>query len=100
MYKSNLHRANTIREYQSTNNPLIALLRVSQLVHKEASQIYYGENEWRFSGINGWMVMSCWLNTITFRHFQFLKRITVHVPFPGKDYVAFPAYGTVDVRCP
>ncbi|KAF2124366.1 hypothetical protein P153DRAFT_400995 [Dothidotthia symphoricarpi CBS 119687] len=96
MYNCNLQRATVMREYQSTNRPRVALLRVSKLIHEEASEVFYGENEWRFSGINGWMVMSCWLNTIQFRHFRFLKTVTVHVPFLGKDYVAFPTYGTVD----
>ncbi|KAJ4299921.1 hypothetical protein N0V90_005168 [Kalmusia sp. IMI 367209] len=70
--------------------PLLGLLRVNSIIHKEASQVFYGENQFRFSGINGWIVLSAWLNTITPRHYQFLQHLTVHVPFEGIDHLSFP----------
>ena len=97
MYNSNYQRATTLRIYKRNVQPLVGLLRVNRLIHVEASQIFYGENEWRFSGINGWMVFYAWLNTVGPMHFRWLKQICLHIPLPGKDYVVFPICGTTDL---
>ncbi|KAF2265483.1 hypothetical protein CC78DRAFT_567543 [Lojkania enalia] len=89
MYCANNYRRQGFREYRSLNS-VRRLLRVSSVVNEEASQIYYGENQFRFSGINGWMVFSAFLYTIGPRHSRFLTHITIHVPFPGRDYLALP----------
>ncbi|KAF2469149.1 uncharacterized protein BDR25DRAFT_356932 [Lindgomyces ingoldianus] len=91
MYSANWRRANSLHAYMWLNHKL-GLLRVSSIIHLEASQVFYGENEFRFTGINGWMVCSLYLNTIGPQHFRFLRHITLHVPFPGTDYLAMPTF--------
>jgi hypothetical protein len=91
---ANLQRATTMRLYRENIQPRLQLLRTNKLIHAEASEMFYGENEWRFSGINAWMVFSCWLHTIGQPHFKWLKHVVLHVPFEGKDFVAYPTYVT------
>lgn len=90
-YSSQYHRSHAFQRYRDLNQDL-GLLRVSLLVNDEASQVFYGANEFRFSGINGWMVFSAYLNTIGSHHYRFLQRVTIHVPFPGVDHLAMPTY--------
>lgn len=91
MYGSTYHRRMRFDEYKDLI-PVLGLLRVCSLIHSEASAVFYGENEFRFSAINGWMVLDAFLYTITPRHFQYLRHITVHVPFPGIESLANPTY--------
>ncbi|ORX97813.1 hypothetical protein BCR34DRAFT_160345 [Clohesyomyces aquaticus] len=94
MWSANSRRKASIFEHAKFQDKL-KLLRVSRTVHREASAIFYGETEFRFSGINGWMICSTWLNTIGPQHFQCLKRLTIHVPFPGIDHLTHPTQTNV-----
>ena len=89
IYTSNWRRAQNFNRFIALGRTL-SFLRVSSRINEEAAQVFYGSNEFRFSGINGWMVLSAFLYTIGPRHYRFLQSITIHVPFPGKDYLAFP----------
>jgi hypothetical protein len=91
-WRSNIKRQKAFRRYESLY-PALGLLRVSRLINEEASQVFYGENEFRFSGINGWMVFSAFLNTIGPSQYRFLTHVTIHVPFPGQEYLAIPSFG-------
>ncbi|KAF2708154.1 hypothetical protein K504DRAFT_456199 [Pleomassaria siparia CBS 279.74] len=89
MYCANVGRSKAIRRFVALRHTL-RLLRVSQQINSEAAQVFYGSNNFRFSGINGWMVLSAFLHTIGSRHYQFLQHLTIHVPFPGEDHLAYP----------
>lgn len=58
----------------------IGLLRVCKTIHQEAAEVFYGENEFRFSGINGHVVAFAFTHTIGFRHLKFLKTLTIAMP--------------------
>jgi hypothetical protein len=59
----------------------LPLLRSSKDVNKEASEIFYGENEFRFTGQNGWNWLHGYLRTIGKRNTQRLRIVTIHVPW-------------------
>ncbi|PSN65126.1 hypothetical protein BS50DRAFT_635938 [Corynespora cassiicola Philippines] len=83
-------RKETIYTYARTTQCTLTLLRVCKRIHAEASQTFYGDNEFRFTGINGWMVCRAWLHTIGHFNASFITDISLHVPFPGVDYLLFP----------
>ncbi|KAK3638351.1 hypothetical protein LTR56_013180 [Elasticomyces elasticus] len=45
-----LAREHHMRHYRRTISPRLRVLRVSKQLHKEGSSIFYGENEFRFTG--------------------------------------------------
>ncbi|KAF2729312.1 hypothetical protein EJ04DRAFT_556187 [Polyplosphaeria fusca] len=59
----------------------LGLFRVCKQLNLEAAPIFYGENEFRFSGINGHIVAHSMFFTIRQRNFQWLKSITIAMPF-------------------
>lgn len=93
---ANLQRAITFGIYRTNVQPCLRLCRTNRLIHKEASQIFYGENKWRFSGINGWIVFSCWLYTVGWANYRWLKHVSIHIALPGRDYVVYPTSETSD----
>jgi hypothetical protein len=61
------------------------LLRVCKRIHPEAAEVFYGENEFRFSGVNGWIVVNAFVATIGIRHARFVKVLTIGMPFWAKN---------------
>ncbi|KAF2186472.1 hypothetical protein K469DRAFT_686877 [Zopfia rhizophila CBS 207.26] len=51
-YGANIHRAPHFGLYQWLHLPL-SLIRVCSTIHREASEVFYRLNQFRFSGING-----------------------------------------------
>jgi len=56
------------------------LLRVSRQIRHEAIGKFYRENEWRFSGMNGWMVASAWMFSSEMFGWYYIKCITLPLP--------------------
>ena len=80
------------KRYRYDVQPRLRVLRVNKQVHREASSIYYGENEFRFTNVSGWYILSSFLLTIGPDNVHLLRSITIHVPWPGdtRDGVTFP----------
>jgi len=58
----------------------VGLLRTCKLINYEARDIFYGCNEWRFSGLNGWMVANAFLYTIGANNIKSIKNLTLPMP--------------------
>jgi hypothetical protein len=59
----------------------VQLLRCCKQLNEEGAEIFYGENHFRFSGSNGWVVAAGWFHKIGLRHTKWLTRLTLPVPF-------------------
>lgn len=90
-YNSSYYRKCAFEYYRRITASLY-LLRVSKLVNEEASEIFYGHNQFRFSGVNAWMVLDAFMHTIGPRHCDLIRHLIVHVPFPGEDHMALPRF--------
>lgn len=65
-------------------NPILRLLRLNKQVNKEASEIYYGENEFRFTRLDGWFLFHGFLKTIGMANVCRLSNVTIHAPWYGR----------------
>lgn len=63
----------------------LGLLRTCKVIHQEASEIFYGQNKFRFSGIDGCIVASAFLHTIHPKNWQWLTSLTIAMPFSSRD---------------
>lgn len=79
-------------EYYRRITASLYLLRVCKTINEEASGIFYGHNEFRFSGLNAWMVLDAFAHTIGPHHFELIRHLIVHVPFAGQDHMALPRF--------
>ncbi|KAK4502305.1 hypothetical protein PRZ48_005730 [Zasmidium cellare] len=61
------------------------VLRVNKQVNKEASDIFYGENRFCFTAVVGWQVLRGFMATIGKDNAARLRKITVHIHWPGQD---------------
>ena len=59
-------------------SPILRLLRLNREINAEASDIYYGENEFRFSYEESWAHIWAFLNTIGNANVARLRRINVN----------------------
>jgi hypothetical protein len=76
-----LIRIKAVRKHAKTSNTAgIGLLRVSKAARQYASPIWYGQ-EFRFSSSFGWIMLYHFLLTIGRWNQQFLRNLTVHIPF-------------------
>ncbi|GME31313.1 hypothetical protein GTA08_BOTSDO01842 [Neofusicoccum parvum] len=57
------------------------VLCLNKTINREAAEVFYSANEFRFSGSYGWITLNSFLSTIGSSNFQFIKSLTVHVPF-------------------
>lgn len=62
----------------------LKFLRLSKTVNKEASDIFYGENEFRFTGQNGWTWLRGFMHVIGDLNTARLRVLTVHVPWQAE----------------
>jgi hypothetical protein len=60
-------------------------LRTCKQVNVEAAEIFYGKNEFRFSGLNGHVVAYAYATKIGRRNLGFMKSITFVMPFRSSD---------------
>lgn len=72
-----------IKEYKRTIIPTLKLLRVNKQINKAAAELFYGENEFRFTNIRGFIVLQCFFQTIGTANAARVRRVTVHAPFDG-----------------
>lgn len=97
--RKNFHRnfaRRTKWALQDNRGLVVQLLRVSRAIHELGVKIFYGENEFRFSAVNGWIVANCFLYTIGPRHFQHLRVITLPSFTYGRPWT--PAFNTPGVN--
>jgi hypothetical protein len=73
-----------LRNSLRTRELNLALLRTSKLVYEEAAEIFYGLNEFRFSGCHGHVVAAAFAYTIGPRHLQWLTNLTIGMPFRAR----------------
>jgi hypothetical protein len=63
----------------------IGLLRVCQLINHEARRVFYGGNELRYIGINGWIAANAFPHTIGRDIYHSLNSINLTLPFEVSD---------------
>lgn len=63
----------------------VQLLQCCKQLNQEAGEIFYGENAFNFSAPNGWVVANAFFYTIGPRHYQWIKHLTLPVPFLHKE---------------
>jgi hypothetical protein len=68
---------------------LVPLLRTCKQINQEASEVYYGENEWRFDDNGGHLKALWFLEHIGNRHSQWLRRLTMCTPVMGEQVYFF-----------
>lgn len=67
-----------LKRYRLDVIPRLGLLRTCKKVYHEASSIFYGEKEFRFSNSQGWFVLLAFLLTIGERSQKLLRLLTIH----------------------
>lgn len=60
--------------------PFSRLMRVSKTIHEEASKVFYGQNEFRFSNVSGWVGLDLFLYQIDLVKCSLLRNVTVCHP--------------------
>jgi hypothetical protein len=70
----------------------VGILRLCKTVYDEAAEVFYGENEFRFSAVNGQMVAAAFVHHIRKRHAKFIKTLAIGMPFWCVDRDSW--YGT------
>ncbi|KAJ4364122.1 hypothetical protein N0V83_009577 [Neocucurbitaria cava] len=63
----------------------LSFLRTCRAVQSEGSEVFYGENEFRFSNVNGHMVANLFIHKIYKQHFMFITQLTIPMPFPTRN---------------
>ena len=82
---SNLYAAGKHeKRYKREIVPRLRLLRTNRQVNAETASIFYGDNEFRFSNVEGWYVLSAFLKTIGPHNKARLRSIAVHTPWFGE----------------
>lgn len=77
-----------MRRYKREIVPKLKLLRANKQVNSEASAIFYGENEFRFTANYGFDILFFFCRTIGKANTARLQKITEHVPLEGSyEYV-------------
>lgn len=71
-------------EFQKKTVAARRALRLNKQFNKEASSVFYGENEFRFTGSCGWIWLRAFMTNIGKANTACLRIITVHVPWLGK----------------
>jgi hypothetical protein len=83
--RNGMARYHQMRRYKRQIRPCLGFLRVNKQVNREASPIFYGENEFRFTSLWGHDVLFYFCRTIGKANTMRLRKITQHLPYPG-DY--------------
>ncbi|KAF2099738.1 hypothetical protein NA57DRAFT_55683 [Rhizodiscina lignyota] len=84
-----LLRMNAIRNYKRNIHPKLGILRASKQLNDETTLIFYGENEFCFTGKDDWMMLYAFLETIGRRNVSCIKHLAVkfpqlHISHPGE----------------
>lgn len=63
----------------------LGFFRTCKQIYCEATKVFYGQNEFRFSGLNGHMVAFAYMSKIGARNFAFMESMTIAMPFRSYD---------------
>jgi len=80
--RNGLVRIRHMRYYKHTIVPRIRLLRVNKQINAEASPIFYGQNEFRFTNFYGFDTFTYFCRTIGRSNTALLRKITECYPKP------------------
>jgi len=58
-------RLEAVKVYRQNVKPALKALRVSRQLNKEASPVFYGQNEFRFTAVWRWYILYRFLRTIS-----------------------------------
>ncbi|KAL1644990.1 hypothetical protein SLS58_004061 [Diplodia intermedia] len=61
----------------------LGILRLRKTINKEAAEVFYGQNEFRFNNINAFLVFRSFAVTIGTANTRFLRKISLRVPPSG-----------------
>lgn len=70
-------REDKLYQYRTVITKQLKLLRVSKQVNTEATRLFYGTNQWRFSGMHGIQVLASFLLTIGPTSASYLRKVRV-----------------------
>jgi hypothetical protein len=79
--KQRAQDASTLRSLIETRDLNLSFLRTCRRIHAEGSEVFYGENEFRFSGVSRHMIANLFVRKIYKQHFQWLTTLTIAMPF-------------------
>ncbi|KAF7193337.1 hypothetical protein HII31_05316 [Pseudocercospora fuligena] len=79
-------REHHLKRYKYDIQRRLRLLRVCKQIYEEASPMFYGENEFRFTSVKGWYALATWIDQIRPRNQRLIRKISIHVPWRGKVY--------------
>ena len=85
----------SVKKHYIPLNAILGVLRLNSQINKEASDIFYGENDFRFSSDQGWYYMFGFLRTIGSENISRLRSLNVCVPWKGEEGVK-DTYATHD----
>lgn len=80
--KSAYHMAH---EHRKKLQGVLNIARVNKQINREATDIFYGENQFRFTNSLGWYVLHSFLTMIGHKNAARLGHLTVCVPWRGHD---------------
>ncbi|KAF3038646.1 hypothetical protein E8E12_005295 [Didymella heteroderae] len=85
------------RRIFNRENVNLGFLRVCKQVNAEAAQVFYGQNEFRFSGTNGCIVAAAFVYTIKARNTHWLAHLTIAMPLLTEDRSIYANEGTASL---
>jgi hypothetical protein len=74
------------RRFEKIRTSQLKFLRLNKTVNKEASDFFYGENEFRFTAQEGWSYLRGFIHAIGDHNTARLRILTIHVPWPTLCY--------------
>jgi hypothetical protein len=74
------------KTWLNTVKPALGLLRLNKQINPEAASVFYGHNEFRFTGPNGRDTLEAFCRTIGEANTRRLAKITHHVTFDNRVY--------------
>ncbi|TKA70711.1 hypothetical protein B0A55_07360 [Friedmanniomyces simplex] len=77
-----LIRIHHMKHYKYTIVPHLCLLRTNKQIHSEATPVFYGQNEFRFTNVSGFDTLAYFCRTIGRTNTAFLRKITECCPKP------------------
>ncbi|OJD32678.1 uncharacterized protein BKCO1_3700033 [Diplodia corticola] len=68
---------NTFWQYASKRRAL-SLMRLCKKMYGEVAHMFYTKQNFRFTNLDGVLMLGAWLHTINAAHFRYLRHVTVH----------------------
>lgn len=75
-----LYEADATWSHYASFKFVLPVLRLSKNIHSEAAPVFYGENEFRFSGADAYLVCKSFFMTIGDSNVRFLRKLTLPIP--------------------